>query len=167
MADEETELFGFNPTLGFCVEHIGLIPGVLVIPGIHNEDVAFFNFHLLKDHFWSVNAVIRNQIGDISNDARSTQIGEGNIRNRATTRIESGLAHQVGPYSVTPVQDLTICALSTAISTGDTLEEMNFKRFFMGMRWREDTATLSQIKELRIGKHINKIFSVHFSPFLK
>ena len=47
MANQETKFHGFNAALGFLVVHLGLIPGILVVAGVDDQDVAFFDFHFL------------------------------------------------------------------------------------------------------------------------
>ncbi len=98
-----------------------------MVAGVDDEDVALLDLDLAEDHFRSVDAVIRHEVGNVSHHARTGKVGEGDVSDGTTAGMEGAFANKVGTNSIAPVQDLPVSALSAAVSAGNTFEEMHFQ----------------------------------------
>ena len=127
-----------------------------MVAGVDDQDIAFLHIGFLHDHFGGEDAVIRDHVGDIHDHTRTAQVGQGNIGDGAPAGMESPFTHQVGADRVAPVQDLTVRALSAAISAGDAFEEVHFQGFFTRPGGSEDTAILGQVVHFGFAHHLNK-----------
>jgi len=145
MTDEEAKLHRFDPALRVGIVHLRLIPGVFVIARVDDEDVAFFDFGFLGDHFGRDDAVIGHHVRDVHDHAWTVEVSQRNIGDGASARVEGALPHQVRADRVAPVQNLTVGALPAAVCPRDAFEEVHFQRLLTWPGGSENTAILCEV----------------------
>src|SRR5690554_2070788 len=118
MAHVVAKLFVLNATLCIFVLYIGLVPTILMVASVDDQDVAFFHFHPLGDHLWRIEAVVRDGIGNIHYHTFATEVGKRNIGDGSCTRVEGTRPNQVGSGVVTPLDNLPIGPLPTTPGAG-------------------------------------------------
>ena len=60
--------------------------------------------------------------------------------------MESRLTNQMRTDGVAPIEELTIRSLTTAVSSGYALEEVDFQGLFTRPGWGKDAASLGQVE---------------------
>ena len=92
------------------------VPAILIPAGLDDEDIAFVNFDLVHDHLWSVNTGIADNFGDISDNAGTNPIFEGNLTDGAAIGIEVFLAIHMGAEVDAGVADGAIASHAEVLS---------------------------------------------------
>ncbi len=65
MFNIKPKVFVLHAPLGLFIGHVRLIPGVTVVAGIDNQDIALFHGGLLGDHLRGIDTVIGYQVRNI------------------------------------------------------------------------------------------------------
>ncbi len=135
---DPSDLTTFRPFREFAVwprmlNHVAdfvggrLVPSVLVIAGVDDQDIAVVDVGAVFDHLGGIDVIVAGGVGEVNHDARSDEEIEGQAGNVASWGIEMNLAVEVRAYVIGMCQELAIGTIG-----GETFEILELQRL---IRW--------------------------------
>ncbi len=149
MLDEVSHFVGFR-----------LIPCILVVSGVDDENITRFDLHLFGDHLRGVEVVIAGFVGDIHHDARSHPFIHGNLADGAPAGVKMYFSVHMGAHVVAGGDDLAVGTLPH-VCAGDPFEILNAEGDVTGPRRGMDAERLRQIIHFYVVHEFEKFRCVH------
>lgn len=137
-----------------------LVPGVFVVAGIDDEDIAFFDLDLIGDHFGGIEGIVADVFGEVDDDALSDPIAEGDISDGAAGGVEVDFAVHMGTDVVTGGEDLAIGALAH-MGASDSLKVLDTQGHITGPWGGMDAEAHGEVVEAGAIHELQEAVDIH------